>query len=345
MVQDSTSILASVVICTYNRAKYLKETIACAVEQTLSSGTFEILVVDNGSTDETACVVKTCQITESESLIRYVLEPDVGLSAARNRAIQEARGQILCFLDDDAIPDPGWLEWIVQGFAVGGDRVACVGGGIVPVYEKPLPPWFSSALEITYRPLLRQSELYATSYPHYPYGANFSVRSDVAREIGGFNTELGYKGKGLIPCEETEFLLRIEKAGYRVMMEPRAVVRHLIPETRLGHQYYLRRRYASGQGDAVFEVMQFAAEDSHIRFFHLTCKLAILGIFTLALGVCHWCFRTLCPNTENPAVYALQCRVSERLGYSRTAWGLLWKNPRKRTGWIRPLNYTFKFQS
>lgn len=268
-------LLASVVICTRNRAGYLSKTLQEAAKQTLSNGRFEILVVDNGSTDRTPEVVRECQSSMTQVPIRYVVESEIGLSAARNRAVREAKGDILCFLDDDAFPEETWLERIVGGFSAGVD-VMCVGGAIIPIYPYSLPDWFEGGLEYVFKPSISDSELHEVRYPKYPYGANFAVRAKVFREIGFFNLMLGYRDRKLIPCEETELLLRIEKAGYRILMEPCATVRHVIPESRLQPGYLRQLYHDYGKGHVLMLSLHNPVSEYGSSFHYLTVLIGLI---------------------------------------------------------------------
>src|SRR5687768_7478899 len=104
----------SVVICTYNRDKFIGEALNCLAKQTLSVDAFEIIVVDNNSTDNTVQIAKNFIATHPELNARYVLEPNRGLSFARNRGIQEAKAPIITYIDDDAEAEPGFLQSIAD---------------------------------------------------------------------------------------------------------------------------------------------------------------------------------------------------------------------------------------
>jgi len=308
-------LLASIIICTRNRASYLGNTILKAAAQTLSTGSFEILVVDNGSTDQTPEAVHKCQSIITKVSVRYVVETEVGLSAARNRAIREAKGRILCFLDDDAMPEPEWLEWLMRGY-INKPSTMCVGGAVVPIYETELPVWFPEELESIFRPQVHGSTLYQALYPQYPYGANFSIRAEAIRHIGEFNTALGYKDNNLIPCEETEFLLRLEKAGFKVFIEPRAVVNHIIPTNRLTHDYLRRRQYAYGRARAFMDYLHYSSVASKLATINMMIKLTSLVIKNVKLRIRFRTWLVFYGHTIRSSPFLHLCQLSMNLGYS-----------------------------
>lgn len=320
-------LLASVLICTRNRSEYLGNSIRKAAVQELSYGNFEIIVVDNGSTDHTPEVVQECQATIRKTSFHYVVETDVGLSVARNRAMREANGRIFCFLDDDAVPEPEWLEWLIRGY-VDDPRVMSVGGEVVPVYETALPAWFPESLEFIFRPQIHDAVLHQVAYPYYPYGANFSIRAEAVRHIGEFNASLGYKGADLIPCEETDFLLRLERAGFKVLMEPRAVVKHIIPANRLTHNYLRRRQYSYGRGCALMDYLNHSVHAYKKVTINMVIKIVLLLLNNAELRIRLWNQLAHDRQPTRSSAFLHLCQLSEYLGYSdqelRILMNLLW---------------------
>src|SRR5262245_28178236 len=127
-------------ICTYNRAGLLGRALDSALTQTLPRDEFEILIIDNGSTDGTRQVVAAYQARTPN--LRYVLEPQPGIAHARNRAAAEALGEYLAFLDDDAWADAKWLAELTHPLGSQDPRPACVVGPVELVWEGRRPDWF-----------------------------------------------------------------------------------------------------------------------------------------------------------------------------------------------------------
>ena len=234
----------TVCICTRNRVKYLGPTIKSVLAQKASSMAFDVLVVDNGSTDGTSEMIAARFGRGTGVPVRCIREEVPGLSRARNRAIAETTAEFIVFLDDDAIPEPGWLQAVVAGF--GAADVDVVGGAVVPAYEQAPPPWWSARIELVFAPQVSTFGRHRVSQGEYPHGANIAFRRSVFARVGLFREDLGYSGSKLIPAEESELLLRIEKSGGAILYEPAAVVRHLIPAARMDREYLRGRFYGAG---------------------------------------------------------------------------------------------------
>ena len=135
---------ASVIICTFNRARLLVDTLQAIINQHPPDGGYEIVVVDNNSSDETRLVAEQAA-ARVPVCVRYVFEADQGLSLARNAGIRAAKGEIVAFVDDDVDAGPHWLRTILVPFS--DQRVACVGGPIRPIWLDVRPPWLTKDWE------------------------------------------------------------------------------------------------------------------------------------------------------------------------------------------------------
>ena len=172
-----------------------------------------------------------------------------GLSGARNSGARAARGEVVAFLDDDAVAAPDWLEYLVDGYA--DSAVIGVGGRIDPVWpeRRPagLPPEFDWVVGCTYRGLPTER-----SAVRNMIGANMSLRSDVLASLGGFRSDLGRIGNRPLGCEETELCIRARQAMPRteILYEPRAVVHHRVTPERMRWRYFHSRCYAEGLSKA-----------------------------------------------------------------------------------------------
>jgi glucosyl-dolichyl phosphate glucuronosyltransferase len=245
--------MISVAICTWNNAATLAMTLESLRGLVCPSALeYEILVIDNNSTDHTGAVIQKFATTFA-STFRSVVEPRQGLSYARNRAIAEARGDIICFIDDDAVVDDGLLEAHAAAYRAD-ESVVAVGGRIQLRWPENFarPSWLAPQLDSYLSGLDLGPECKEIEYPLYPYGCNMSVRRCIAQEIGGFCVRLGRKKYSLISNEERHFFFRIYERKGRVMYVPTAIVHHVIPVERLSKEFFVRRGYAQGVSDVAF---------------------------------------------------------------------------------------------
>jgi len=232
----------SSIICTRNRAQCLGKAIESLANQDLAVTDYEIVVVDNGSTDATNQVVNE-RIGQIPNL-RYVREEIPGLSNTRNRGISEAVAPIVAFLDDDAIADRCWLTAILHAFDANPQTVG-VGGTVEPWWEIPRPRWFpESFIGCHYRNYGPTGRWY--SYPaEQPIGCNMAFLKQAVVDAGGFNPVLQNYN------DETELISRLVEAGGKLYYEPRAAVRHLVSKERLALGWQIRRHYQEGKSLAV----------------------------------------------------------------------------------------------
>ena len=238
---------ATVAICTHNRAADLKEALLSLLQQSFM-GDFEVIVVDNRSTDHTKQVVQDFQ-KMVDIPIRYLFEERLGLSVARNRAIRESRGEFVLFLDDDAVASEDWLRGIVALFELD-PQIGCVGGKIEPAWEGSAPLWLLPENRTLYTILDYADEITEMQKPAIPFGANVAFRKSVFETTETFREDLGRVGSNLLSSEEAELIERI-RARYTVYYTPHASVLHKIPRSRISRKWLLRRIYWQGVSSAV----------------------------------------------------------------------------------------------
>jgi glycosyltransferase involved in cell wall biosynthesis len=179
----------------------------------------------------------------------FLSEPRPGLSHARNRALAwAADADVLAFVDDDAVVDPGWYDALRARWDEAPDDVACIGGPIRPRFSVPPPAWFSDGIAhvltlVDRGPSVRDLDPDVEAV----YGANISFRVEPLRAAGGFDPSLGHSGSRVYFGEEDEAQRALVRLGYRVRYVPDAGVTHVIPAERLTRGSFLRRRYAFGK--------------------------------------------------------------------------------------------------
>ncbi|MGE0451430.1 MAG: glycosyltransferase [Vicinamibacterales bacterium] len=254
MPASSHSLFVSVVICTRNRASLLRGTLERFLTLTVPSGLgWELLVVDNGSTDTTAQVV-----TEYATRLplRGLVEPVTGLSAARNRAVAEAAGTYVLWTDDDVLVDQDWLTSFVTA-AAKYPRAAAFGGIVEPWFAEPPDQDYVDAflhLRNGFCGVDFDAPEGPLEAPHSIVGANMAFRRD-ALGTSPFDPDLGFTGDALIGGEEADLLARIRRSGGQVVWIPSMRVRHYVPRERMSLGYILR--YYEGRGRAAVRLGGF----------------------------------------------------------------------------------------
>lgn len=238
-------------ICAYNAAHHLADVVESVLAQTLPTDAYQVLVVNNNSTDETPNILRELRERFGHRL-RVVSETQQGLSHARNRALAEAAAPLIAFLDADAVAEECWLESIADVFDAH-PRAGVVGGRIEVQWDAPKPRWWDDRLDEAmgrFSPSDRQTQL---RYPRFPYGGNFAVRSVAINEVGGFLPHLGRSGIGLLAGEEGELCLRMEQHGWEIHYTPAAPVHHRATRERLTRRFILRRAFNHGRSQYLME--------------------------------------------------------------------------------------------
>lgn len=233
----------SVVICTYNRSGYLRQTLeSLKALRFPESFAWEIVVVDNNSADDTQAVIKRYE-SEGAFVLRGFFEKKQGLSNARNRGIQEAAGEILAFLDDDTIVDPDWLASLSKAFRE--ESAACVAGKVKLHGSVQRPIWWHADYDSVlgqWNPGETVLVANAENQEIIGIGANMSFLKRCFSTYGSFDPDLGRTGKNLKTGEETEMTRRLIAGGEKVIYHPAPLVHHC-PDTSRFTKQYLRRWY------------------------------------------------------------------------------------------------------
>jgi glycosyltransferase involved in cell wall biosynthesis len=234
----------SVIICCYTMDRWADLVAAVAETDRQGGGRAEIIVcVDHNDTllerarDELAPATVVANIHER------------GLSGARNTAVEHASGEVLVFLDDDAVPAPGWLAALLEPFHEA--TVAGTGGAATPAWPLHRPDWFPAEFDW----------VVGCSYRGQPdrrapvrnvMGCNMAFRREVFKAGLRFSPTVGRTGDDTAGCEETELCIQVRRLwpDVSIVLEPRAVVRHRVPASRCSWSYFARRCYAEGRSKA-----------------------------------------------------------------------------------------------
>lgn len=292
-------------ICTHNRAAYLGKALESLLTQTLDASRYEVLVVDNASTDDTKRVAEAARRRAPN--VRYVHVPELGVSHARNASWLEARAPFVAYLDDDAIAHPDWLERALHAFDNTRPEPGAVGGKIEPIWEKARPPWLSDALARALTVVDWSEDPCPVEPDQWLVAANLVIPRRVLEEIGGFRTDLGRRGNQLLSNEENLVRLEIEANGYVCWYDPRMVVRHHMHESRVSKRWFRTRLYWQGVSDA--RMRKHLTDHSRAWWVYRGARSL------LRLSVSPSFVRNLLVPVDEPEAFDRQCDAWYKLGY------------------------------
>ena len=236
--------LISAIICTHNRDNYLGAAIDSLLMQDFL-GSFEVVVVDNASKDRTREVVEA---RLGNPKLEYIYEPVTGLSIARNTGAKAAHGEVLAYLDDDAVASKQWLRVLHEAYK-SNNKLAIAGGKVSLIWPEEInpPKWLSVELSgnLGYYDL-GDSVVYIDQPGLTPRGLNYSIRRTFLEQIGGFDTNLGRVGKKLLSNEELHTTELAIKRGWQVAYLPEALVAHNVAPERLRPSWFIERGWWQG---------------------------------------------------------------------------------------------------
>lgn len=240
----------SVIVCTHNRSHLFTSCLNSLVNQTLSVRDFEIVIVNNKSTDDTQAIAET--YAGSHGNIRVINELKQGLSHARNRGWQEAKGKYVAYIDDDAKTPSDWASRAVYAFENIKPEPDVVGGKIIPFALGAVPEWYPVDVEILtcgdHKHFLTDTEL-----QYGFFGSNMIFKKAILEENQGFSAQYGMQGCSVGVAEESEFFQRLSKYSPTLWYDPDIIVEHLISENNFDFRFIFRRCYQNGKALAEIE--------------------------------------------------------------------------------------------
>jgi len=234
----------SVVICTYNREQHIERALESLIPQTASKEDYEIVIVDNNSTDSTPERIKNFKKKYPDYHIQTAVETNQGLSFARNKGIELAKGEIISFIDDDAIARENFIEKIISNTEKFPSHYA-FGGKVLPKYEKEKEPeWMSPYIERIISIVDMGDEIKSFDKT-YPVGCNMFFRREIFDKIGKFNTNLRLRS------DDKYIFMKIKEAGYEVLYFPDVVVQHFIDDFRTTKEYVIKISRLNGKSEYI----------------------------------------------------------------------------------------------
>jgi glycosyltransferase involved in cell wall biosynthesis len=298
----------SAIVCTYNRSGVLKEALARIAAQQADGLRYEVIIVDNNSTDDTRQVIEAFAAA-SRCPMRYVCERQQGVSHARNAGIAAATAPLLAFFDDDVMVSSDWLMKIKQALDLHRD-VDYVGGKVLPQWASAPPAWL---VPDNWAPIA------ALDYGDEPFvvsaatkvgliSANLAIRRRALDEVGWFRPELQRVKDGIGSMEDQELLERMARAGKRGLYAPEIVVWADVPAARMTRRYHRRWHRGHGKFYAISRSATFEQTEAG-RLFDVPAHLYRQA----AMDAAAWLKHTLCGQTAQ--AFARQSRLWFFLGF------------------------------
>lgn len=285
--------MISVIICTYNRDKYIYNVLKSIAQGSLGTNRYEIVLIDNNCTDRTRPEVERFCADFPDVTLNYYVETKQGLSHARNRGIRESKGDLLVYVDDDATVNPDYLATYSNWFEQHPETDAA-GGPIIPHYETGAEPkWMTYFIK-----RLLTGYLYFGNKPgpfpgkNYPGGGNAAYRSSVFEKVGLYNVELGRNGNNLGGGEEKDIFDKMSRHGMQFTYLPDAILYHSIPGYKLEPDYFNRLTKGIGQSERArtLKIGRKSYRKRLISEFKKWCATLVLWCFYLVT------FRPQCGN-------------------------------------------------
>lgn len=244
-IRASDYLEFSIIICAYTEKRWdsILQVVEAIQDQTLPPQEI-ILVIDHNPDLYRRASQQLMNILTVEN------QQQPGLSGARNTGISFAKGDFFAFIDEDAIPEPDWLEQLASGY--NDPEIMGVGGAIEPLWESRQPAWFPD--EFGWVVGCTYLGMPVTASPvRNLIGANMSFRREVFEITGGFRHDMGRIGTIPAGCEETELCIRARNRfpGKILLYQPGAKVKHRVPSTRASWEYFRSRCYAEGISKAL----------------------------------------------------------------------------------------------
>lgn len=258
----------TVIIPTSNRAALLKKAMTSLSMQSFNQDDFEVLIIDNGSTDNTKEIILSFQ--NSIKNLRYFYDETPGLHVGRHLGLRESKSDLLVFADDDIIALPTWLEGIWESFD--DENVKMVGGKNIPLFEQDPPFWlwaewnkpFELGKVLFHLSILDFGDDIFEIDPLYIFGCNFSIRKEILLSAGGFHPDsmpqdlVRFRGDG-----ETHVSRYVKSNNQKALYNPRASVYHVVSSERMTQEYFLKRQFNQGVSDSYTHLRNSAIKSQH----------------------------------------------------------------------------------
>ena len=242
-MKNSQRPYVSIVIPSYNRSDLLQKILDAVAAQTLTEEKYEVIVVDNNSIDDTKQAVQSYSAKIKN--LKYILETKQGACHARNRGIQEAKGEYTAFMDDDCIPPDHWLKLAIS--IIKEDDPVVFGGPYIPYQDKPLPKWYKVEYQ-QHKPFEEKRVLQGREYGNI-FGGNMVCKSSVLKKITGWDPDFGPVGNDKSFSEDTKFVKSFNDyfPEEKAIFHPDLYVYHLVNVDELNINTLIKYSFKAGR--------------------------------------------------------------------------------------------------
>jgi len=293
----------SVIICTKDRALLLRNCLKSLLRQdVIKKDTYEIIVVDNKSTDNTREIADS--LSREFSNLTYLYEEKIGLSIARNTGIMRAKGEIICFIDDDVIVTKDFIYEINNAFN-NYDIDVMAGRAIASWPNNEIPIWYSEKYANVVGQTAFGNKSRFMKKKEFPFGDNMSFRKKIF-DMVSFNENLGKKGEDYIYGEEIDLCYKIKKMGYKFYYNSKALIYHVVVENRATKKFFIKSLFGKGLTEGYQKINH---QGLSVFFIYLIIKI----MFILFSSVKYVIAMTL--SLSERKRFKLICSISYRIGY------------------------------
>ena len=291
----------SFIVCTRNRCGLLAKCVRSIAEQTKPESSPEIVVVDNGSNDDTRSRIREMQ--QEFPQLKYCYEPDPGLSHAKNRGIKEATAEWIFFVDDDATVCDGFVQRLRN--TISRFDFDCIGGRYLPVFNSSPPSW----LPDDYGLMELLAEEVSEVEKGWLSGGVMGFRKDVVSVIGDFSRRLGMRGKNIGYGEEILFQKKLRAGGFKIGFDPELIIHHVVHEYKLRRLWQIRSYFSSGKNWQIINSplkirdILYLVINSHFQLFQKGVIRSNFGAwmnYSYDLGRISGAFTSLIGNGSHP---------------------------------------------
>lgn len=246
-------LLVSVIVCTYNREKLLEKTLLSLVEQDLTGDAYEIVVVDNGSSDNTRAVVE--KIAKSCSKIRYIYESRLGVAIARNTGAKMSRARYIVFFDDDNVADVDCVRELLRAYDEIVPKPSIVAGKVGLDWEgKGRPSWFPNRYDHWVSRYDFGDQPRQLTQDDYIVTMNVAFDREDYLAHGGIREDLCRKGRMFITSGDVDLFGRMLANGMHAYYQPSALASHFVPRSRQKRSWLFKRIFGEGTTQIVLDV-------------------------------------------------------------------------------------------